>query len=185
MQKETVTPCQFIKKNFPHILEEMRMAGRKKEYLTPSQIARMAATWNIPESKIISDEPIASEVCVTFYEDARKQIYPSAICYGIPGCVSALGSWDDRIIGTIHTHPQRGILYPSAQDLYIEVVQLPSDWFGIISTITRNMIFLWNFDRIRKKLRDVGNAWEYLHTFEGKDMHTLKEWGVRICGGKY
>jgi len=97
------------------------------------------------------------------------------ICRGTGCSVKILGT-SDRIVGTIHTHPTRGKLHPSQMDLRTEIFHNMSDWFGIISIYSRDMIFLWNFNEYR------AHGPLNISTSLGE---LRDDYGVQFCRGKY
>jgi len=176
------TPCQFVKKNFPRTLDVLRKEGRKRAILTPYQVQLIAHHYGIEEKDVIRDKPLMSEVGIMFCENQYGYIYPTSLCRGA-GCMVAIQrSGMDRVVGTIHTHPGRVKLIPSPQDWMVEVFKNQSEWFGIISVNTRNMIFLWNFDEMRANERE---ALGYIERYYD-DLDVLQIlYDIQVCRGKY
>ena len=182
----TETLCKFIKKTFPQTLEMLRREGRKEEVLTPSQRKLLAKSFGVDESYIIRDLAVQSEVAVQFCEDQYGYIYPAAMCKGAGCVVDIRGCTIDRIVGSIHTH-LGGKPVPSYQDLIVEAIKGRGEWFGIISVRTRDMIMLWNFDKIRvadkqTAIREVA----LISPRIGLRFETvMKKYEIQVCKGKY
>lgn len=182
----TETMCKFIKRSFPQTLEMLRREGRREEILTPAQRKMLAKSFGVDESDIIRDVAIQSEVAVQFCEDQYGYTYPAAMCKGAGCVVDIRGCTIDRVIGSIHTHIG-GKPEPSYQDLIVEAIDGRGEWFGIISIRTRDMIVLWNFDKIRATDRQFAiREVALISPRIGLSLDfVMKKYEIQVCRGKY